>query len=220
MGTGKFWFKKTGQVKSRRNTLIPYFLSFGFTEEADIWVHTTVQLLLYDTELNLKSRKKFVPGVMVHVYPGPRSSFPYFYQEKGQATPSFITHPSWVSRSLGTETWSVEKTNLIEIYDGVKDEVYEIVPLKERAHYNGFDKRINAIVAPVYALDQETNELYLTTRIDNKITVYNLMKNQVVRRIPIKYESFNSLDQLPITGANLSMYKNKIILYAFNSKLV
>ncbi|MFC4874549.1 hypothetical protein [Negadavirga shengliensis] len=188
----------------------------GFSEEGDIWVQTTHQLLRYDRKLNLKERIKHQSTLSYHLRGRPKK-VSWFRKNDDASDFSLIVNPSKVGNFL--RKISFEHTRLIEIFSLKENLTYKIAPISERPQYRDFDMNISAMYAPLYYLDRETNQLYLSTTLDDEITVYDLNTDEVISRIIIRHEDYNSLKTIPITRKSLPAYDNLISLAAVNQQI-
>ncbi|MBN7817068.1 hypothetical protein [Algoriphagus pacificus] len=191
-------------------------LTMGFAADGNIWVQTSLQLLKYDREFNLIKRIRFEPKFTTHLYSGPREKF--IPLSKGDEI-SFLTSVSNISgMALGLEIPS--KVNLIEYYDPSLKSVQSIAPLSERGVFEGYgDEESPVTINSIYELKPDENLLYLTTTIDNEITVYNPINWFVVKRIKVNHEEFQPLDDIPLRESNFKT-SDRMMLYAMNRKLL
>ncbi|EAZ80491.1 hypothetical protein [Algoriphagus machipongonensis] len=191
-------------------------LTMGFAPDGGIYVQTSAELLKYDREFNVIKRIRFEPKFTTVVYSGPREKF----IPLSKADPiSFLIGVSNISgMALGLEVPS--KVNLIDYYDPNNKSVRSIAPLSEREVFKGYgDEKFPVSINSIYALNPQENLLYLTTTIDNEITVYNPINWFVVKRIKVKHEEFKPLDDLPIQESNFRT-SGRMALYAKNQKLL
>jgi hypothetical protein len=128
-----------------------------------------------------------------------------------------IVNPSKVGNFL--RKIDFENTMLIEIFDLMENRTYKIAPLSDRPQYKGFDMTVSAMYAPIYCLDREENKLYLSTKLDDEITVYDLNTDKVMSRIKISHGAYTSLKTIPITRKSLPSYNNRISLAAVNERI-
>jgi hypothetical protein len=188
----------------------------GFSEEGDIWVQTSQQLLLYDKKLNLIDRIKHQSSLSYHLSGRPKKAS-WFYKNDNSSNLSLIVNPSKVGNFL--RKIDFENTMLIEIFDLMENRTYKIAPLSDRPQYKGFDMTVSAMYAPIYCLDREENKLYLSTKLDDEITVYDLNTDKVMSRIKISHSAYTSLKTIPITRKSLPSYNNRISLAAVNERI-
>lgn len=187
----------------------------GYSDKGDIWVLTPHQLLLYDQKLKLKERSRYESRGRIYIG-GRAGPFSYFYR-KGKSTDfSFISNPSGASNFAGLPDFREKK--LIQVSNIGKNAIYEIAPVSERPQYEYLDKSLDAVYFPVYTVDNSQSMLYLTTSLDNEITVIDLNTNEVVSQIKITHGEFKSLENNPISRKSLPSYEH-ITLAAFNHKI-
>ena len=179
-------------------------------------MQTTHQLLRYDENLNLQERIKYDPGLLYHLQGRPKK-FPWFLKENNSSEFSWIVNPTRVGNFL--REISFEHTKLIEIFSLKEGSTYQIAPISDRSHYKDFDMTISAMYAPIYYLERKNNHLYLSTKLDDEITVYDLDRLKVISRIKISHGEFNSLKTTPITNKSLPSYNNRITLAAVNERI-
>ncbi len=190
--------------------------SLGFSSEGDIWALTTHQLLRYDQNLKLKERIRFNPKRQVFIY-GKANPFYFFYKNNDRSAFSFIVNPTGTSKYLGMSDFKT--TKLIEIFNNKDNVSYEIAPVSERPQYEKLDKSVGDLYFPIYTLEHGNSpKLYLTTSLDNEITVIDLNTNKVISKIKIKHGEFKSLEASTIATKSLSSYDN-ITLTSFNRNI-
>lgn len=188
----------------------------GFSSEGDIWALTTHQLLRYDQNLKLKERIRFNPKRQVFIY-GKANPFYFFYKNNDRSAFSFIVNPTGTSKYLGMSDFKT--TKLIEIFNNKDNVSYEIAPVSERPQYEKLDKSVGDLYFPIYTLEHGNSpKLYLTTSLDNEITVIDLNTNKVISKIKIKHGKFKSLEASTIATKSLSSYDN-ITLTSFNRNI-
>lgn len=191
------------------------FNAMAFTEEGDIWLQTPYQLFLYDQKLNVKNKIRYLSGTKMHIY-GRMEFFAYFYQNQSQSSLSFITTPS------GTNSTRPDRENssdLIEIYEVEKEELYKMAPALDRSMNKKFDKStINNLHSIIYKIDPKKKKLFLTTNLDNEITIYDLTSRKLESRIKINHGEFNMLNKSLITESDFQGY-GRTSLGAKNHKL-
>lgn len=191
-------------------------LTMGFAPDGGIFVQTSNEFLKYDREFNVIKRIRYEPKFTTVVYSGPRERF--IPLSKGNEI-SFLTGVSGISgMAMGPEVPS--KVQLIEYYDPKLKSVQSIAPLSERGVFQGFgDEKSPASINSIYELNSDENLLYLTTTIDNEITVYNPINWFVVKRIKVKHEEFQPLDDIPLRESNFKTV-DKSGIFAENRKLL
>jgi hypothetical protein len=189
--------------------------SMAFSDDGDIWIQTPHELLLYDQKLNLKKRIRYPSSLQIYLY-GIMEVFPYFYNSDALSGFSFITNPSGACKYLDNRDFSI--SNLIDIFHLGLDKSYEMAPVSERPLAKNLDRSVGAIYFPVYALDRKKSKLYMTTSIDNEITVYDLITNKIASRIKVVHGEFKSLKNTSITSKSLPSYKH-ITLASRNHKI-
>lgn len=191
------------------------FNAMAFTEEGNIWLQSAYQLFLYDQKLNVKKKIRYKSETRVHIY-GRMEFFPYFYQTDSQSSLSFITTPS------GTNSTRPDRENssdLIEIYQVEKEELYKMAPSLDRSMNKKFDKStINNLHSIIYKIDPKKKKLFLTTNLDNEITIYDLTSQKLESRIKINHGEFNMLNKSLITEIDFQGY-GRTSLGAKNHKL-
>ncbi|WP_162415987.1 hypothetical protein [Cyclobacterium roseum] len=187
----------------------------GFSDEGNIWALTPHQLLLYDQKLKLKERSRYESNGQIYIYGGSKP-FSYFYKNGDKTDFLFITNPSGASKFAGVSDFREKK--LIEIFHKEGNAAYEVAPVTERPHYEYLDESIDGIYFPIYTLDRGNSRLYMTTSLDNEITVINLNTNQVISKIKINHGEFKILKSNQITRKSLPSYDH-ITLAAYNHNI-
>ncbi|SIO15687.1 hypothetical protein [Algoriphagus halophilus] len=194
-------------------------LTMGFAPDGGIYVQTSVEFLKYDREFNLIKRIRYEPKFTTVVYSGPREKF-IPLSKKNEI--SFLTGVSGISgMAMGPEVPS--KVQLIEYYDPKLKSVQSLAPLSEKGVFQGFgDEKSPARINSIYELNYDENLLYLTTTIDNEITVYNPINWFVVKRIKVNHEEFQPLDDIPLRESNFPTAEDKggAMLFAMNRRLI
>ena len=191
-------------------------LTIGFSEDGNILLNTSLAVLKYDLNFKLVEKFKIEPKSTMTVEPSPRSRF--LKLERSSSALSFISLPS------GSIAFTPSATNnefyLIEYYDGDSKSVERLLPISSRKVYRGYeDKPFFSSIDPIFTVDEQKNELYLSTSFDNEITVYNPMNWEVIRTIPIQHKSFRPLNSIPMEKSNFpstGIYRR----FPFNSKLI
>jgi hypothetical protein len=139
----------------------------------------------------------------MHIY-GRMEFFAYFYQNQSQSSLSFITTPS------GTNSTRPDRENssdLIEIYEVEKEGLYKMAPALDRSMNRKFDKStINNLHSIIYKIDTKKKKLFLTTNVDNEITVYDLVTKKLESRININHGEFNILNKSLISDDDFPSY--------------
>ncbi|WP_215225132.1 hypothetical protein [Echinicola shivajiensis] len=188
----------------------------GFSENGDIWALTATELLLYDQKLVLQKRQPYKSSVKIHLYSSLRP-FAHFYKNNDPSSLYFISNPSGVSKYMGKRDF--RSTNLIEISNEQESNSYEIAPVAERALYKSLDPSINDVYSPIYTLQGKNNpKLYLTTSLDNEITVLDINTGEVISRVKINHDEFKVLESQSISLDNMPS-NGRITLSAFNRNL-
>ena len=189
--------------------------SLAFSKEGGIWVQTPFELVLFDQKFNVKKRTKYLSDSKVHLY-GRMEVFPYFYQNQSISSFSFITNPSGLfpykpNRDINT-------IKLIEIYQIEKNKLHKIAPVSDRPLHKNFEISLGLAYVPSYVIDKKSNKLYLTSSLDNEITVYDLVSDMVYSRIKINHGDFKILQKNIITKSDFPSY-GRISLGPKNHKL-
>ncbi|MFO7824470.1 MAG: hypothetical protein R6V72_11080 [Cyclobacterium sp.] len=187
----------------------------GFSEKGDIWVLTPHQLLLYDQKLKLKERTRYESRGRIYLGGG-AAPFSYFYRKGEFNGFTFITNPSGARNFAGLPDFRGK--NLLQVSNLGENAIYEIAPVAERPQFEYLDKSLEAVYFPVYTVDNTQSRLYLTTSLDNEVTVIDLNTNKVESQINITHGEFKSLENNPISRESLPSYEH-ITLAAFNHKI-
>ena len=197
--TGKIIVKKN-LVGEGPNQSISHINCMAFSKDGDIWLQSTTHVLLYDQELVLKERFSYPSSLSVQIR-GSKEYFPYFYQDGLESGFSYITNPSNVN--LFSNNIDLDK-NLIEIYTPNIDKLFKIAPAAERKMYKKFSNSlISSLYFIKYTIDNSNNRLYLTTRLDDEITVYNLNTHMLLARLKVNHGEFNVLGVSSISRQDL-----------------
>lgn len=186
--------------------------SLSFSQDGDIWIQTPIEIVLFDQKLNIKKRIRYLSSSKMQIY-GRMEVFHYFNQNESLSSFSFITNPS------GTNSYMPNRENLIEIYRVEKEELHTMAPVTDRPLYKKFDKSmLGNLYFLVYTLDPKKRKLYVTTRLDNEITVYDLNTRKLESRIKIAHDEFKILNKTSITNSDFPSYGN-ISLGSINHKI-
>ena len=182
------------------------FNAMAFTDDGDIWLQTAFQLFLYDQKLNIQKKIRYQSGRKVHIY-GRMEFFPYFYQNESASSFSLITNLT-NTNSFHPDPDVVNPTTLIEINFVEKDELSRLAPVSDRAMYKVFDKSLFAdLYSIIYTIDRKKRKLYLTTKIDNEITVYDLVSRKLESRIKINHGEFKMLEKSVISLSDIPSHE-------------
>jgi hypothetical protein len=119
---------------------------------------------------------------------------------------SFITNPSGVRWYYGGKEKDFREGHLLEVYHPNTNSFYEMASVSERSIHNDLDKSVGEMYKPIYTVDRKDSRLYLTGTLDNEITVYDLNSNELVSRIAINHDDFNSLKTFPVKAENLPSF--------------
>ncbi|MEP1087091.1 hypothetical protein [Algoriphagus sp.] len=194
-------------------------LTMGFSADGNIWVQTSMELLKYDLEFNLIKKTSFEPKTTTVIYSGPRSTFVALTNAD---TPSFALTISDVSNRVGNDIIP-SKTFMLDYFDANDGKIKSVIPLSARNGFKGIEnEKFSSNVNAIFTSDSKKNELYFTTSLDNEITVYNPINWHVIKRIPVKHESFQALDDIPIRESNLPSMPSggRPVLYEMNRQLL
>lgn len=193
------------------------FSSLAFSLDGEIWLKTANYLYLYDQKLNFKKRINYLSGRDVNIY-GRMEVLHYFSQNGPAYQMSLITNPSGTNSYI-PHPKAINSIELIEINQLGKDELYKIAPVTERTMYKIFDKSMFAdLYSIIYTIDRKIRRLYLTTKYDNEITVYDLINGKLESRIKINHDEFKILKNSTITESDLPSYE-RISVGPKNNKL-
>ncbi|MHA7131769.1 hypothetical protein [Algoriphagus namhaensis] len=105
----------------------------------------------------------------------------YFYERGVKEDISLITQPSGFSTFFGFKNFLTE--DLLQIYNIKSQKFYGLAPVSERSNFPKLDSSVEYIYAPVLALDKDKGLLYLTTTLDDAISVIDLNSKEVKNRI-------------------------------------
>jgi hypothetical protein len=197
------------------NLISSSFNSLAFSKEGGIWIQTPFELVLFDQKFNVKKRTKYLSDSKVHLY-GRMEVFSYFYQNQSLSGFSFITNPSGLFPYKPNR--DINSIQLIEIYQIEKNKLYKIASVSDRPLHKNFESSLGLAYVPSYVIDNKSNRLYLTSSLDNEITVYDLVSDMVNSRIKIKHGDFEMLNKNLITKNDFPSY-GRISLGPKNYKL-
>ncbi|GMQ27320.1 hypothetical protein Aoki45_40030 [Algoriphagus sp. oki45] len=168
------------------------FSSIGFSDEGNIWVMTSVEVLLYDRNLKLIDRFKYQPIDILYLY-SLAKKFSYFNLDSFQNQITFATIPSGTSRFNPLSGNNFDQLMLFELYDRKSSTLRQFSPLSERQVTKEFLGLVGGFYSPVYDVNSKSSKLILTSSFDNQITIHDLSEGMAFIRIPILYEDPNSL---------------------------
>lgn len=172
----------------------------AFSEDGNIWLQTVTHLYLYDQSLSVIERTPFESTLNIQLY-GKKEAFSYFSGDNQKSTYSFITNPSGSNSYIPN---SKSNNELIEIYNPDKKELYRIASVSDRLIANKLDASMkSSLYFIVYSVDRKSHRLFLTTRLDDEITVYNLLTRQLESKVKIKHEKFDILNLNSISVKDL-----------------
>ncbi|MCE7053405.1 hypothetical protein LZF95_01865 [Algoriphagus sp. AGSA1] len=191
-------------------------LAIGFSQEGDVFVQTSLELVKYDLEFNRISKVYYEPKVTTVIYSGPRSKFVPLTRGKDV---SFIVNGTNLSNMVMNDV-PPREINMIDYYDAASKTIHSVIPLSSRKVFEGIeDKVFPASINPIFTIDSQNSNLYFTSTIDSEITVYNPINWNIIQRIPVKHEFFKALDDIPLRESNLGL-SNKSPLYSRNQELL
>jgi len=189
--------------------------SMAFAEDGDIWLQTAAQILLCDRDFVIKKRIRYPSSLKMNIF-GRMEVFPYYYHKGSTSSLSFVTNPS------GTNSYIFNKdigNDLIEVYELGIDKLIEMAPVADRPMIKKFDQSMHShLYSLVYTVDRNDQKLYLTTSVDNEITVYDLSTHKLASRIKIVHDEFKAVQKAAITEKDLPSY-GRISLGAKNHKI-
>jgi hypothetical protein len=168
------------------------FSCLGFSEKGDIWVMTSVEVLLYDRNLILLDRFKYEPTDILNLYSLAKKFF-YFKKDPSQKDITFATIPSGTSRFNPQSGNYFDKLMLFELYDQKSSSVSQLSPLSERLITKEFLQFVGGFYSPVYSIKFNSSKLILTSSFDNEINIYDLTDGTSAVKIPIYYEDPNAV---------------------------
>jgi hypothetical protein len=115
---------------------------------------------------------------------------------------SFISQPSGYSTFFGFTDFL--KENLIEVFNPKNEKTYNFAPVSGRSNFSKLDPSIESIYAPVYSLDKGRGKLYLTTTLDDEISIFDLRTKKKTESFKISHESFPVLESSKISLKNIT----------------
>ncbi len=188
----------------------------AFSEEGDIWVQSPTEIVLFDQNLDIKARTKYQSGTNVQIY-GRMEYFEYYYPQNTSSRFTFSTIPNGTSRYLDGRDFRT--SHLIEFLDLKRGKLFELASVSERNNFERLDKSIGSIYFPIYKIDKSNNKLFLTTSLDDEITIYDLNSHKLGFRLKIQHGEFKLLKSERISLSSLPSYKGRINLSARNHKI-
>ncbi|MFC3416893.1 hypothetical protein [Algoriphagus hitonicola] len=223
-------FSKTGKVLVSEflqgegpNQIVESINQIGFSEEGTIWIHSSQNLYVYDQNLRKLKKMPFNSQYNVTLYSPKKLNF--FYEAGVKGDYSFISQPSGHSTFFGFSDFL--KENLIEIFNPKSNSLYKMAPVSERSNFSKLDPSIESIYSPVYSLDKSRRKLYLTTTLDDEISIIDLKSQDVPRSIKVDHGDFSvlksskiSLSNIPSTGPITLGAKNKNIYVLSDGSIV
>jgi hypothetical protein len=191
------------------------FNAMSFAENGTIYLQSFSFIYRYDQNLNLIERFSYPSSTSFRIY-GRMEFFSYFHLEGSKSNFSFITNPSETnSFRPGNE----DTDELIEIFQKGTNKPYKIAPVSDRLMFSKFDRSLFAdLFFIIYKLDPKTRKLYLTTKTDSEIIVYNLINKNLETRIMINHGEFKILQKSRISR-NDFITNGRVALGAKNHKL-
>ena len=182
------------------NQYVSHLNCMGFSEDGDIWLQTVTHLFRYDTSLQKLERIHFQSSVKLQIH-GRQEVFPFFNQSGQDALFSFITNPSGSNSYVPNAPFNKD---LIEIFNVGEQKIKRIAPVSDRSISSKLDESLqSSLYFIVYAVDRNKQKLYLTSRMDNEITVYDLNSGELDSRINIRHGDFDLLNQNSISVKDL-----------------
>lgn len=188
----------------------------GFSNDGNIWVLTTFELLLYGQNLKLKERVKFDPDRQVYIA-GRTYPFQFFFKNNDPASFCFLLNPSGVHDFLGFKQF-INK-DLVNIYDSKTNSSYSLGPISKRAVPQKLAGNMADVYFPIFTIDRKKSpKMYLTSSFDKEITVIDLNTGREVSSLKINHEAFTFLDRSSLSIDDLPS-KGNITLSAKNHNI-
>lgn len=172
----------------------------GFSENGDIWLQTVTHLFLYSPSLRMREKIPYQSSVKLQLY-GRKEAFPYFSQNNQAALFSFITNPSGSNSYMPNAAFNKD---LIEIFNVGEQRLHRIAPVSDRSMSGRLEGSLqSSLYFIVYALDRKKQKLFLTSRLDDEITIYDLTTHELESRIKIDHGNFDLLNKSSISVKDL-----------------
>ena len=165
----------------------------GFAENGDIYAMTSVQVLRYNQNLELLEKFTYEPMQMTTFYTISKK-FNYHLKYTNQSEIIFTVNPSDVSRNNFRSSEAYQYAKLVEFYDQKDESTKEIGLISERNITEELLGIVKGFYAPIYILNAITSKLYLTTTLDNEITIYDMNADSVSAKINIYYSDPNAIE--------------------------
>ncbi|MBW3466855.1 hypothetical protein [Arthrospiribacter ruber] len=188
----------------------------AFSEEGEVWVQSPSEIVLLDQNLNIKTRTKYQSGTNIQIY-GRIEYLEYYYPQNSFSKFTFSTIPNGTSAYLDGRDF--RNSHLIEFLDFEHEKLFEIGPVSDRGNFKLLDKSIGSIYFPIFTIDRVNKKLFLTTSLDDEITIYDLKSQKLESRIKINHYEFKILNSGRIALSRLPSYNNRINLGARNHKI-
>lgn len=191
------------------------FNAMSFAEDGTIYLQSFSFIYRYDQNLNLLDKFSYPSSTSIRIF-GRMEFFSYFKLPGSNSNISFITNPSDTnSFRPGNDS----ETELIEVFHKGTEESIKLAPVTDRIMYSRFDKSLLAdLYFIIYKLDPKSRKLYLTTKTDSEILVYDLFSKKLDSRIEIKHGEFPILQKSKISRNDFKT-NVRIALGAKNHKL-
>jgi hypothetical protein len=182
------------------NQIVESINQIAFAEDGTIWVHSSQNLYKYDQNLKKVNKIAFRSKYNVTLYSPKKLT--YFYENGVKGDNSFISQPSGYSTFFGFTDFL--KENLIEVFNPKNEKTYNFAPVSGRSNFSKLDPSIESIYAPVYSLDKGRGKLYLTTTLDDEISIFDLRTKKKTESFKISHESFPVLESSKISLKNIT----------------
>lgn len=191
------------------------FNSMSFSPEGNILLQTSSQIYRFDQKINFINKFSYLSSTTIQIY-GRMEFLSFFHFNESLSSFSFITNPSDTN---SFRPGSENSMDLIEIYQVDKNKLFKMADVKDRIMYNKFEKYLLAnLYFITYTIDPKNKQLYLTTKIDSEIIVYDLILHKFESRIKIKHGDFEMLNKNLITKSDFPSY-GRVSLGPKNHKL-
>ena len=196
------------------NQIVESINQIVFAEDGTIWIHSSQNLYQYDQNLKKVNKIAFRSKYNVTLYSPKKLT--YFYENGIKGDYSFISQPSGYSTFFGFTDFL--KENLIEVFNPKNEKTYNLAPVSGRSNFSKLDPSIESIYAPVYSLDKSRGKLYLTTTLDDEISIIDLKSKKKTEALKIRHENFPVLKSSSISLNNIAS-KGPINLGAKNDNI-
>lgn len=190
--------------------------ALAFSPIGNVWIQSPSHILEYDDRLRLVQKEVFESINTLGVY-GRAALFQYFPSSTYFEEISFFTTPTGSTTNFFNDP---ARNWLVETFSIKTKSKNTIGNVKERRMYSKLQGDLfGTLFYVIYGINPARNLLYLTSRYDAELSVYDLSSGTVKKVIPIRHGDFKFLAMSKISGKDIPA-AGRISLASTNHQLI